>query len=255
MIFTICLVGFIPNLSWQVIILSAAFSLLGAFIYIFNKATDMQEDAINLAGLPIEKKHYRQVIIAALICLVVPIPFLFQWPTLLILYIGLGGIGYFYSKPLKFWSYRRRLKDVFFVKNAVSAASWGAVPALVPALYQGQELGIETFLIWLNTFFFVFAIEVVWDIRDIEGDKAAGVKTIPNVYGVWPAKIFCLVPILAFFVFRLMSVSIHPIYLGAYVLTILSILIVRQNSHPYFFQSLVMIWIIANSAYLILYYN
>lgn len=233
---------------------SIAFSFLFSFIYIFNKATDLKEDTVNISGLPIAAQHYRRVMIISLICFLLPLPFLFEWPNLLYLYLGLSVVGYLYSVPLRIIGLHQRLKDILFVKNAVSAASWGAIPALVPALYNDQTLSLSAFILWLNYFIFIFAVEVVWDIRDIDGDKASGVKTLPNVFGVWPAKIICLVPISIMFGWRLLHTTIPPVYLVAYILTIISIVVVRQNSHPYFFQNLVIIWIIAHGVFLLQYY-
>ena len=230
-----------------------AFSLLGAFIYILNKATDVKEDSINTAGLPVEQKHFKVVTWAAMACLFLPILFLIQWPSLLTLYVILAAVGYLYSRPFPLIG-NTRLKDIFIIKNVVSAACWAAVPAFVPTLYNENAINMMTFFIALNYFTFIFAVEVVWDIRDIEGDKEAGIKTLPNVFGVLWSKVICLIPIIILFGYRLMHVEIHPIYLTAYALTILSIITVRRASHPYFFQSLVMIWIVANTLFLTQYY-
>ena len=254
LIFSMCLMSFFPQMSLGVVVVSACFSCLGAFIYIFNKATDGQEDAINVAGLQVEKQWYKRVMVSAVICFMLPIPFLLQWPFLLVFYLVLAAVGYLYSAPLKFFGFTRRLKDILFIKNAVSAVCWGSGAALLPVLYSGQQPDLMTFVTALNYFVFIFAVEVVWDIRDIDGDRAANIKTLPNTLGVLSSKIICLVPVIIMFGWRLMNVDIHPIYLTAYGLTILSILLVRQNSHPYFFQSLVMIWIVANVLFLGTYY-
>jgi 4-hydroxybenzoate polyprenyltransferase len=250
LIFFMSLMSFFSNLSFNVIVLSASFSCLSAFIYIFNKVTDAQEDEINVSGLQVNKRWHKRVTAVAAVCFLLPLPFLLSAPPLLLFYLILAGIGYSYSAPLKFFGFKKRLKDIFFVKNAVSAASWASVPTLLPVLYYGREIDGATFLAALNYFVFIFAVEVVWDIRDIEGDRAAGIKTLPIVLGVLLSKIICLVPIIIMFSWRLMHFDIHPIYLCAYGLTILSIAFIQKNSHPYFFQSLVMIWIVANILFL-----
>lgn len=247
------MVSFLPNISADAVIVSGCFSSLWAFIYLFNKVTDLQEDAVNVSGLPIQVVHCRRVLISSVICLLAPLPFLINRGELLALYIVLAIAGYFYSAPL-FLKRGKRLKDILFIKNIVSAICWASIPTLVPAFYYDQVLSIETLILWLNFFVFIFAVEVVWDIRDIDGDRAAGIKTIPNVFGVLPSKIICLLPVLVMFFWRLMSVAIHPIYMVAYVLTILSIILVKQTSHPYFFQSMVIIWIVAYGLFLIQYY-
>lgn len=250
LVFTICLIGFVPNLTVQTVLVSASFSLLWTFIYLYNKVTDWGEDAHNVAGFPIDQKNSKAVLILSYICLFLPVPYLLQWLDLLGLYAILALVlGYGYSKKVKLFRKDFRLKNVLFVKNITSAACWASMGAFVPFLYYNAEWSIYLAFMWLNLFTLVLAIEIVWDIRDIEGDLKEGVRTLPNTIGLFYSKLICLVPVIIFFVWRFWADQLSAVYFVAYVLTIISIATVKKTSHPYVFQALVLIWMFANIIY------
>jgi 4-hydroxybenzoate polyprenyltransferase len=86
------------------------------------------------------------------------------------------------SKKLIPWLGVKALKEKLLVKNITIALGWSLIPMLVGLYYQqiSQELYLFAGFIFLrlmvNTIFF--------DIRDLKGDKAAGIKTVPTVYGL-----------------------------------------------------------------------
>lgn len=74
-----------------------------------------------------------------------------------------------------------KLKDKLLVKNLAVSLGWSLIPILVGLYYLRFEavLGIIALFIFLrgmvSTMFF--------DIRDAEGDREQGIKTVPVVYG------------------------------------------------------------------------
>ena len=46
-------------------------------------------------------------------------------------------------------------------------------------------------LIFIERFTFIFAIAIPFDIRDMNVDELAGIKTIPVTFGEKPALVFC----------------------------------------------------------------
>ncbi len=77
-----------------------------------------------------------------------------------------------------------RLREVPGLKIFMISSVWAAVTVLLPLIESGTQPDVgHTVMMITERFFFVFAITVPFDIRDIEADTHAGLKTIPVVYG------------------------------------------------------------------------
>lgn len=252
---TICLVELGLPLSWETFGISLSFTALWSFIYLYNKVTDISEDSHNIKGQPIDQKALKKTWIASYVCLLIPLPYLLQWPSLIVLYTVLALIlGYGYSKKFIIGKYVVRLKNIIFIKNFTSGLCWGAFATLVPMLYHQHTFGEYELIKWANYTVMIFIIEAIWDIRDIEGDKKENIRTLPNTWGIRPTKILCLTLAICLLIWRLSIGEISNIYIGAYITTIVSIALTHKNSHAYIFQNLVMIWTVANILFLMKFY-
>ena len=96
-----------------------------------------------------------------------------------------------------------RIRRLLGFKSAMVALVWAFVTVLTPILLVDSntshfldQLTKPTIIVLLfERFFFVLALCVVFNIRDIEHDRASAVKTIPALYGIQAGKtaaIFCL---------------------------------------------------------------
>lgn len=155
-------------------------------VYNLNRKTDEDEDAINHAERYAFTKEYETVLFRSAIgayvialCLAA-----FQgFDSLLVTTIPLVA-GIVYSVPLFPPGFGfRRLKEVPLMKSLVVAFSWAAPPALLPACHAGLPAGAATCIAGIFFFFPVFINTVVFDIRDVEGDLASGIKTLPTILG------------------------------------------------------------------------
>jgi len=75
-----------------------------------------------------------------------------------------------------------RLKDITGIKNISVSLPWAVIGAFLPiTVYLGDLILIPL----LFYFFFTKLIinTVLFDVRDIEGDRLAGVRTVPSVIG------------------------------------------------------------------------
>ncbi len=74
-----------------------------------------------------------------------------------------------------------KLKDKLLVKNLFVSLGWSLVPVLVGFYY----LRFALVLFWLGVFIFLRLMvnTLIFDVRDVEGDRRAGIKTVPVVYG------------------------------------------------------------------------
>jgi 4-hydroxybenzoate polyprenyltransferase len=85
-------------------------------------------------------------------------------------------IGFIYS--VKISKSLPRLKEIMGVKNVAVAFSWAFTGSLLPALIVTVGTK-EVILVFIYIFIQLFINTVLFDIIDMAGDNAAGVKTIP----------------------------------------------------------------------------
>lgn len=79
------------------------------------------------------------------------------------------------------------IKNILFVKNAVVGLSWGAAPLMVGA-YFSHIFSFEVLFMAAFITVSIFRSAMVYDIKDIAGDREEGVKTVPNTFGVTTTK-------------------------------------------------------------------
>jgi len=87
----------------------------------------------------------------------------------------------FYSLPIfKTENKIFRLREIPYLKIFLIAFVWSYSTILLPIIQFGYEFKSGIIIaMFLERFFFIFAIAIPFDIRDIEADKQAGLKTIP----------------------------------------------------------------------------
>ena len=153
---------------------------------IYNMYTDDAEDAINYPS------HYRvfgngigytrTVIFACFL-----VGFLLAWRAGWV-FVVYGGVVHlltsFYSRPLRLSSTGRqfRIKETP-LKNVYAACIWSLPLVLTPHVYVGETLGTTAWLIIVVFFGLALFGELMWDLRDLEGDRAVGFRTLPIVIG------------------------------------------------------------------------
>lgn len=102
-------------------------------------------------------------------------------PQVLFVFIFLGILTFLYSMPVSGnKSYLFKLRDVPYLKIFLIAFVWSALTVFLPAIQAGEEiLNVQVELLFAERFFFIFAITIPFDIRDMQVDRDAGLKTIP----------------------------------------------------------------------------
>jgi 4-hydroxybenzoate polyprenyltransferase len=106
----------------------------------------------------------------------------------------------------------KRLKESLLVKNIVISLAWSLIPFLV-GLYFGF---LVPTLLLIGGFIFLRLLvnTIFFDARDVAGDAASGVRTIPVVYGTFASfRIMTLIDICsALYVSALVALRLLPIY-------------------------------------------
>jgi len=154
--------------------------------YVFNIYTDHAEDEVNYASsyLVLGRGDRWTVPVILLAYLGSDLCALVAGWQFLLFNIAQHLLGCLYSMPIHFGGKRVRIKEVPFLKNLYAALFWSFALILTPFAYVGRpptDLAWAVVLVCLGMSYF---IELSWDLRDIEGDRQAGVRTVPMVMGV-----------------------------------------------------------------------
>lgn len=146
------------------------------FVYSFNKLADIAEDRENVPGRAAFVSQYGTELFAVG-------TILYLLATLLAIREGIPGAPAMVIPLLVAVLYSVvGLKRILLVKNLLVGLSWGLI-VLGVGVYYGQLYSFDIL------FFFTFVTAaltiaaVVFDIKDIEGDRAEGVRTVPIVVG------------------------------------------------------------------------
>ena len=155
------------------------------FVYSLNRITDIEEDRENVPGRADFTERYGRVLLAA-------------GAALYLLAIG-GGVALglpgapFLALPAVAAALYSlfHVKRVLLVKNLIVGVSWGVIPLGV-GVYYGTGPRAEVLV--LAAFFTIMltVAAAVFDIKDIEGDRAEGIRTAPIVFGVRATKVGAL---------------------------------------------------------------
>lgn len=143
--------------------------------YTLDRSVDSEEDAVNRSGLAGSSKEVGILVsvVAFFLSLLLLWPFDLHWLVFLP-----TAIGVLYSKGLPLGDRRIRLKADYGVKNLVVASTW----AMFITLFAPVR-GFASVAIFLFFFGKSFVNSAIYDFRDIRGDSAAGLMTLPVALG------------------------------------------------------------------------
>ncbi len=166
-------------------------------VNLLNRATDVEEDRLNgITATELVARHARAIVVGCLVALVGSLVLGFfvttrELAATRVLFHALG-LGYsFRYVPMprspRLPLGRARFKDLYGLKNGVSAFMFVLSVGLYPLFAAGppRTASLASIACVLG-FFFLFeqSFEVLYDLRDVEGDAAVGVPTYPVVHGV-----------------------------------------------------------------------
>jgi 4-hydroxybenzoate polyprenyltransferase len=168
-------------------------TLTVACICQWNRLSDVEEDTLNCPeDLKDAQTKIRAIRIfcyaGGIIAIVLAISTEPAWRIAGLVAFG-AAVGYFYNTSLLPSKPHLRLKNMFIVKNLSSGAGWSVGLLAFPVMRtHTQPDGL-----FLTAFVYMFAMvmtyEIMWDIRDIDGDARAGIRTLPVVLGIGGARI------------------------------------------------------------------
>jgi 4-hydroxybenzoate polyprenyltransferase len=213
-IFQICLVGFLTTFS----------------VYSMNKLTDLKEDAINmperlrfLAG----RKNLVLCYSLAAYILSILLAFMDMPSTVPIIFVPLVANLVYSSKLLPGMP---RFKDIPVMKNLFVAITWALCATLLSAMHT--NVGSIAIVVFLFLLIKSFINTVIYDIRDEEGDRDIGVKTIPVLLGKKKAVYLLLLMNSALLPLLVFAGSFQPIAIAMVPYGYAYILYFRERRNP-----------------------
>lgn len=146
------------------------------FVYSLNLVTDLDEDEHNVPRRVAFTRSYGRAWLAlgaglylAAVCLALA----WHLPRVEFMCLPLV-VGLLYSTF--------RVKRVFLVKNLLVGVSWGVIPLGVCAYFGGDwTAGVAVLFGYVSAMLTVAA--VVFDVKDVDGDAANGIRTVPTAFG------------------------------------------------------------------------
>ena len=172
-----------------------------------NKIADFKEDQANfITGTAFVIHHRRKLLYVTISVLIISIVIVHLLnPAITGLRILGHLLGIFYNWPLL--PRKKRLKELYFWKNTSSALGFLITVfgyPLATVYYNDPSFQFPVGISWMTVlfsglFFFLFEVsyEIIYDLRDINGDALAGLKTYPVVHGEFAA--IYIIDILLFF--------------------------------------------------------
>lgn len=154
-------------------------------VNLLNRVVDLREDTANgIRGADVVARHRVLVLtvgVAVLLASLVATAVLA--PLLLLPRLAFHALGFAYNWPL---SGGRRLKQRYFWKNTASATGFVLTCFAAPLLAAHQLITSTTAIAATAVFFVLFELsyEVLYDLRDVEGDRLADVRSYPVVHGI-----------------------------------------------------------------------
>lgn len=178
---TMVLVGLPPDSLALFIVFAAAF-----FVYSLNRITDIEEDHRNVPGRAAFTERYGTALFAAGVLL-----YLAAIGGAIAL--GLPGAPFLVLPAVVAALYSLlRVKRLLLLKNLIVGVSWGIIPLGV-GMYYG--IGFPPDVLLLSAFFTVMltVAAAVFDIKDVEGDRKEGIRTVPLSFGLRATRIGAIV--------------------------------------------------------------
>jgi 4-hydroxybenzoate polyprenyltransferase len=116
----------------------------------------------------------------------------FVWPALTPLRVAVQiiGLGYNY-RIVPTPSGMRRFKEIYFLKNFMSAVLFVLTCFVYPLVATDAPRVVPLATVVALALFFVpfeLTYEILYDLRDLEGDRAEGIPTFPVVHGAPAAR-------------------------------------------------------------------
>ena len=161
------------------------------FTYTYLKVTSSSQNVYHTTHRDWAAEHVQLSRNILLVSLIATVCFFFLLDrnvkiTVVILAAVTGFYGFIqipFTKP------KIKLRDLGLLKTIFVAIVWSVTTVIVPLQNDAIEPQMMVFLL-LRRFLFILALTMVFEIKDQEGDKENGLKTLPTAIGISNTKLF-----------------------------------------------------------------
>ncbi|MCB9211722.1 MAG: UbiA family prenyltransferase [Ignavibacteriales bacterium] len=170
-----------------------SFTIWHFALYLFDRAYDANLDYLNNPSESLKGKWTKYFLYFSVFIAFLPLLILFYFSYSIIPYLFLLPITFFYN--LRVFSQQRAIKHFTLLKNLYSAIFiWPFPIAIILHYYVGMPNSILEIMIWFWSFVaYVLMGEIIWDMRDVDGDREEKIMTIPVVFGLLKTRFFLFI--------------------------------------------------------------
>lgn len=146
--------------------------------YTLDRALDCKEDAINkseLCGADRNTGIIASVVTFLLGALILGMDGIYLAPFFPFI------VGYFYTRGIRIGSRTIKLKGSVGIKNIIVGITWGGTIALIVGQWAPSIVTVAIIFLFYGSR--VFVNSCVNDFKDVKGDMAAGIRTLPACLG------------------------------------------------------------------------
>ncbi|MDX1940549.1 MAG: hypothetical protein SFU99_08355 [Saprospiraceae bacterium] len=159
-----------------------------------------------------------------------------------LLFPAIFAVGY----VIPFLPKRKRLRDLHYIKIFLIVVCWSFVTVVLPVFENHVINNIPMSIMAMERSCYIFALAMLFDIRDVSVDKANRVHTIPEGLGINRAKVLAYLALVIMVAFAWLNFRLDAYTLGNFlsigISGILSAFLVYFSSEQrsdYFFCGLV----------------
>jgi len=169
-------------------------------IYTLNRFTDIHEDSINLPErVEFIRKYGKIIFLISLIMYVFSL-------VVVGMHSSIAVIAAISPLIIAFSYSYFRLKRFFLVKNILISTGVSCSVLIVGAYYN--DFAIRLLLLAIIIFGSILVNTIIFDIKDLKGDKLCQIQTIPVKCGIRTTKFCCFVLLLPLFLIALFLMTI-----------------------------------------------
>jgi 4-hydroxybenzoate polyprenyltransferase len=209
--------GFEGNI-WMLLL---AITIQNFALNMFNNYFDSIEDEIT--GQRTTFFNARIVLLCAVIATWLSVSMFWYYGFNMWCCLILFAMMFAYSMPIGPW----RIKKVLYLKNITGSLFWWYIPFVLISASHTPHGFPEIFMENLVTLAVFMPFEPLWDIKDMEGDMAAQIRTIPNQFGLPATKVLVVSAFLLLSIVKMANYTYVILFLIP--LMIFTILISEKN--------------------------
>ncbi len=175
------------------------FTIWNYAIYLFDRAYDANLDYTNDAEESIKGKYTIYFLYFSILLTLMPIGILLYLKLSLFPYLIAIPFAFLYN--IRIFPNQKAIKHYTLIKNLYSSIFIWTMPiAIILSCYVENPYNFIKVILWSwVTIIYITLGEIIWDMRDMKGDRIENIQTIPVRFGLKNTKIGMLLFLVGLF--------------------------------------------------------